>query len=378
MAQSNAESYTTSSLAAFTGTSNITTIGTISSGTVPFANTTGCAASNIVSGNTYLNSVSGGTDPFAGNYDAVGSASTAQSNAEAYTDTSFSNFTTKVTARVASTPADIIAQTPWTYSNGTAGVGATLLTGSNITTLDGVSLSVNDIVLIPNLLVGTTNSNWIANGLYVVTSLAGSQILLTRHTSMDSQLKYGGAVVPVVLGTANGNTVWVCDIDPDSPPTVGTTAIAFSQIAYDPAGTCTSQLAAFTGTSNITTIGTISSGTVPFANTTGCAASNIVSGNTYLNSVSGGTDPFAGNYDAVGSASTAQSNAESYTDTSFQNFTTKPTAETSTTVQWSSGRDQHAIARGKTRAVRLKAAAPVPRNVRRPARLRARLVAIRR
>lgn len=89
------------------------------------------------------------------------------------------------------------------YNNGTAGVGATLTRGENgvIGSIDGVTLSVNDRVLVKD------QSDATQNGIYVVTSLgsAGTPYVLTRSTDSDSaatEMRYG-LYTTVTSGTVN-------------------------------------------------------------------------------------------------------------------------------------------------------------------------------
>lgn len=113
-----------------------------------------------------------------------------------------------------------------TYANGTAGVGATLTKNSNgALSVDGNSPAVNDTVLVKDEAAGAHN------GLYLVTQAGdGSHpYILTRSIDMDSSAKYLGAFVVIESGgAANANTMWVCTNV--SPPTVGTTAITFTQL----------------------------------------------------------------------------------------------------------------------------------------------------
>ena len=70
-----------------------------------------------------------------------------------------------------------------TYDNGTAGVGATLTTSSgNFDTLDGISISTDDRVLVKN---ESTTAN---NGIYVKTS----STVLTRASDFDTPVEMAG------------------------------------------------------------------------------------------------------------------------------------------------------------------------------------------
>lgn len=88
---------------------------------------------------------------------------------------------------------------------------------SGTQTIDGVSLAVNDTILVKNQ---TTQS---ANGLYVVQSGAW-----TRSTAMDVWAEVPGMIVSVQQGTVNADTVWLSTADPGG--TLGTTNITFVQL----------------------------------------------------------------------------------------------------------------------------------------------------
>jgi len=105
------------------------------------------------------------------------------------------------------------------------------------------------------------------NGLYDVTTAgaAGATAVLTRNVNMDTTAEFPTSFIPVEdAGTVNSNSLWLCTNSAN--PTVGTTAIVFTQLNK---GT---DLAAGTGitisgntvslTSGIATPGTYSSVTV--------------------------------------------------------------------------------------------------------------------
>ena len=86
---------------------------------------------------------------------------------------------------VAGTPGTLTSITGGTitYDNGTAGVGATLTTSSgNFDTLDGISISTDDRVLVKN---ESTTAN---NGIYVKTS----STVLTRASDFDTPVEMAG------------------------------------------------------------------------------------------------------------------------------------------------------------------------------------------
>jgi hypothetical protein len=126
---------------------------------------------------------------------------------------------------VAASTANLVA----TYANGAAGVGATLTNNSTLAAfmLDGVSLSLNDRVLIKN------QSTQAQNGSYTVTTVGSGAAawILTRSTDYDQAAEIlPGTVFPIASGTVNANTSW---IETDTVTTVGTDAIFFSQFTYN-------------------------------------------------------------------------------------------------------------------------------------------------
>lgn len=127
----------------------------------------------------------------------------------------------KASARVA-TAAALPANT---YSNGTAGVGATLTATSNAAlTVDGVSVAATDRVLVKNEVAGARN------GIYTVTQVGSGSLpyILTRALDDDSAVEItSGMAVNVSEGTANADTTWT--LTTNDPITVGTTALVFTQ-----------------------------------------------------------------------------------------------------------------------------------------------------
>jgi len=141
---------------------------------------------------------------------------------KAYVDQVAQGLDTKPSCR-AGTTADLSA----TYDNGSSGVGATLTASSNgAIVVDGVSLSVNDRVLVKNQ---TTASE---NGIYVVSTQGdgSTAFVLTRATPEDqpSELS-GGAFVFVEEGTANADNGYV--FTHTGAPTFGTTALDVAQFS---------------------------------------------------------------------------------------------------------------------------------------------------
>jgi len=153
-----------------------------------------------------------------------------------------------------------------TYANGSSGVGATLTGNSNgaLATQDGQTPSASDLILVKN---ESTASH---NGLYTVTTLGTGSVpyVLTRHVDMDQSAEFGGALTAVENGTTNGGSLWMCTTN---APTVGTTAIAFTELnkATDLAagsgitisGNTISVSTSYAGGSSIITVGTVTTGT---------------------------------------------------------------------------------------------------------------------
>lgn len=113
-----------------------------------------------------------------------------------------------------------------TYNNGTSGVGATITANANgALTVDGVTVAVNDRVLVKN------ESTASRNGIYVVTATgsAGAPFVLTRSLDMNQPAEIPGAFVFTENGTVNDGAGFVV-ADP-GPFTIGTTAIPWTQFS---------------------------------------------------------------------------------------------------------------------------------------------------
>ena len=141
---------------------------------------------------------------------------------KAYVDQVAQGLDTKPSTRLGTT-ADLSA----TYSNGTAGVGATLTATSNgAITLDGTTPSVADRILVKNQ---TSASE---NGIYVVTTVGNGStaFVLTRATPEDqpSELS-GGAFVFVEEGSIGSNNGYT--FTHTGQPTFGTTDLDVAQFS---------------------------------------------------------------------------------------------------------------------------------------------------
>ena len=107
-----------------------------------------------------------------------------------------------------------------TYDNGTAGVGATLtISGSTLTAIDGVTLTVGDRIVIKDEASSPTN------GIYTYTSTT----VLTRATDFDTPTEMaGGDFVFIQQGTLLNDTGFVMT---DPVVTVGTSDVTFVQFS---------------------------------------------------------------------------------------------------------------------------------------------------
>ena len=141
---------------------------------------------------------------------------------KAYVDQVAQGLDTKPSCRLGTT-----ANLSATYSNGTAGVGATLTASSNgALSLDGSTPSVADRILVKNQ---TSASE---NGIYTVTTVGdgSTAFVLTRATPEDqpSELS-GGAFVFVEEGSLNANNGYV--FTHTGAPTFGTTDLDVAQFS---------------------------------------------------------------------------------------------------------------------------------------------------
>jgi hypothetical protein len=121
------------------------------------------------------------------------------------------------------TPARVVATSnvTGTYYNGPSnnGVGATFTVAASSLTIDGVTLIVQDRVLLQN------QTSSLQNGIYIV-SLISSTVVLTRAFDQQNieQLK-GGQFVFISAGTANAGSVFAL-VEP-LPQVIGTNAFVY-------------------------------------------------------------------------------------------------------------------------------------------------------
>lgn len=112
-----------------------------------------------------------------------------------------------------------------TYSNGTAGVGATLTaTANGALTIDGVAVATNDRILVKDQVAG------LQNGIYSVTDTGGpsAAFVLTRTTDADNspsgEVSFG-MFTAVTSGSSNAQQSYF--LSTANPITIGTTAMTF-------------------------------------------------------------------------------------------------------------------------------------------------------
>jgi len=118
---------------------------------------------------------------------------------------------------------------------------------NNNDTIDNVTLSTNDLVLVKSQDTASQN------GIYVVGSSPA------RDDLYDTFIEHVGALIAVSEGTANADTMWLCTSDKSG--TLDSTAITWTKVTPQSAGTVTS-ITAGTGLSGgtITSSGTIAWG----------------------------------------------------------------------------------------------------------------------
>ena len=168
-----------------------------------------------------------------------------------------------------------------TYSNGTAGVGATLTNaGANAAfSVDGVSPSLNARILVKNQ---TTQAQ---NGIYVLSTVGDGSTpwVLTRATDFDTATEIaGGDFTFVDAGSTLSNTGWV---NIDEVNTVGTDPIVFQQ--FSGAGTYTASDGVLLTGTNFTGV-VVSSGGLTVGGT-GFALDTTIAVRKYAANVGDGT-----------------------------------------------------------------------------------------
>ena len=142
---------------------------------------------------------------------------------KAYVDQVAQGLDTKPSCKLATT-GNLTA----TYSNGTAGVGATLTnSGTQATlTLDSTAANLNDRILVKD------QTDAFQNGIYTVTNVGGGSTnwVLTRATPEDQPSELtGGSFVFVEEGTLNANNGYT--FTHTGAPTFGTTDLDVAQFS---------------------------------------------------------------------------------------------------------------------------------------------------
>src|SRR5262252_7459643 len=142
----------------------------------------------------------------------------------------------------------------------TAGSNIATLAGGAPNTLDGVTLALNDRILVKDQTAPAQN------GIYTVTTLGtGANGTWSRATDMDAWTEVPSSYVWVENGTVNTDTGWVCTADVGG--TLGTTAITW--VKFSSANTAGATAAAYYSSS---THASATSWTITQA-THGCRAS---------------------------------------------------------------------------------------------------------
>jgi hypothetical protein len=150
----------------------------------------------------------------------------------AYVTTGIANAIAGVNPAVAVQAATTAALPAVTYSNGTAGIGATLTENSAAAlVVDGYTALLGDRLLIKN------QASAFQNGVYLMTTLGTGIIpfVLTRALDYDqpSDINSTGAI-PVVTGTVNALTSWLLT---STVNTVGTDSLVYAQFTVSPSAT---------------------------------------------------------------------------------------------------------------------------------------------
>jgi len=289
-------------------------------------------------------------DATASAYDAAGSAATAEadavSTANSYTDTTVADYAPLAGATFSgdvvlsadptqalgaatkqyvdslgeglqakpSVKASTHINATGTYNNGTAGVGATFTFSAMATfNIDGItSWDLDDGLLL------RSQTNAAENGSYVLTTVGdvSTPWVFTRGLLVDEADEIPGAYIFVTGGSTSGQTGWVLHVDDPSTFTVGTDDVDVYQFAG--AGT-------YTAGNGLDLTGTQFS----IDNAVTATQTDLSNAQAAAESYA---DGLATNYDPAGSAATAESNANTYTDGRETAITTAYESYTDTTV----------------------------------------------
>ena len=143
---------------------------------------------------------------------------------KAYVDATATGLDVKASVRVATTAA--------LAANSRSGNILTASSNGALASIDGISLSVNDRILVKNESTGANN------GIYTVTDVGSGSTpwQLTRATDADTSAEVtAGLFTFVDQGTTNADSGWV--LTTNDPITLNTTALTFAQ--FSGAGTYT-------------------------------------------------------------------------------------------------------------------------------------------
>jgi len=153
-----------------------------------------------------------------------------------YVDNTASGFNVHPAVEVATT---VSLTTNWTYNSGSAGadggtgVGATLVySAAGTLTIDGHALATGDRILVKN------QSTALQNGVYLVGTIGGSTITMTRATDYDNHVagQVGAGDITFVAAGTQAATSWVevstgTSTTPVNGIKLGTDSLSYTQYA---------------------------------------------------------------------------------------------------------------------------------------------------
>jgi len=209
---------------------NVTTAGITNSGSVTTEAVNGSAPTITATGaDSSITLVPTGTGSVSVSSKKITSLAAPTADADAATKAYVDSVAEGLDIKESCVAATTAALPAVTYNNGTGGVGATLTADANgaLAAIDGVTLVVNERVLIKNQVAE------LQNGIYVVTTVGdgATDFVLTRAGDMDGSpaSEIPGAFTFIEEGTTNADNGFVCTTN--APVTMGTTAITFSQFS---------------------------------------------------------------------------------------------------------------------------------------------------